>query len=353
MTNATSGSLGCALIGPGNFGRRLAHGLRDDERARLIGVLGATPEESQAGAEALGGRAFADLEALLRADDVQAVLIATPSDTHVDLAVLAASAGKHIFVEKPMALTVAECDAMIAAAERAGVTLTVGQVQRLFPLLVEVRRLVHEGVVGLPVAMLMERHEVLQRQPGSWLQRRTLVGGILHQSSVHELDWMRAVFGEVDEVYARAAPAIIQAGLDFPDAVQISLRFRSGCVAMLNACMTGYIHRHGGVISGVEGSLEFSLVEGALRWHTGDGRSGEQRRDDFTWAAHDQAIHTELRAFVDAALGQAPVLIPGREGRANIEVIQAALISIADRRPVALPLPPEQWGRRAYLEVGG
>ena len=350
MTSVTSGSLECALIGPGNFGRSLAHALGDDERARLVGVLGATAAESRAGADALGGRPFDNLEALLRADDVQAVLIATPSDTHVDLAALAASAGKHVFVEKPMALTVAECDAMIAAAERAGVTLMVGQVQRLFPLLGEVRRLIHAGAIGRPVAMLMERHERLQRQPGSWLQRRARVGGLLHQSSVHELDWMRTVLGEVDEVFARAGPATIQAGLDFPDAIQLSLRFRGGCVATLNACMTGYVHRHGGVISGAEGSLEFSLVEGALRWRTRDGAGDERRRDDFTWAAHEQALRSELRAFVDAALGRAPVLIPGSAGRANIEVIQAALISIADRRPVALPLPPEQWGRRAYLE---
>src|SRR5262245_22658446 len=331
MTSATSRSLGCALVGPGNFGRSLALALCEDERARLVGVLGATPEESQAGAGALGGRPMANLDALLRADDVQAVLIATPSDTHVDLAALAASAGKHVFVEKPMALTVAECDAMIAAAERAGVKLMVGQVQRLFPLLAEVRRLVHEGAIGRPLAMLMERHEVLQRQPGSWLQRRAQVGGVLHQSSVHELDWMRTVLGEVEEVFARAASVSIQAGLDFPDAVQISLRFRSGCIATLNACMTGYVHRHGGVISGAEGSLEFSLVEGALRWRTHDGRGDEQRRDEFTWAAHEQAIRTELRAFVDAVLGQAPVLIPGDEGRANVEVIQAALISLADQ----------------------
>jgi predicted dehydrogenase len=343
-------TLRCALIGPGNFGRSLAQALREDQRAVLVGVLGATPEESQAGADALGGRPFAGLDALLRAEDVQAVLIATPSDTHVDLATLAASAGKYVFVEKPMALTVAECDAMIAAAERAGVALMVGQVQRLFPLLAEVRRLVHEGAIGHPLAVLVERHELLQRQSGSWLQRRAQVGGLLHQSSVHELDWMRTVLGEVDEVFAHAAPATIQVGLDFPDAVQVSLRFRGGSIATLNACMTGYVHRHGGVISGAEGSLEFSLVEGTLRWRTHDGRGDEWRRDEFTFAGHAIATRAELRAFVDAALGRAPALIPGSEGRANIEVIQAALISLADRRPVALPLPPEQWGRRAYLE---
>jgi predicted dehydrogenase len=342
--------LGCALIGPGNFGRSLVQALSDDTRAQLVGVLGATAEESQTGADALGGRPFASIDALLHADDVHAVLIATPSDTHVDLAALAASAGKHVFCEKPMALTVAECDAMIAAAERASVTLMVGQVQRLFPLLAEVRSLVHAGAIGRPVAMLMERHEVLQRQPGSWLQRRAQVGGLLHQSSVHEFDWMRTVLGEVEEVFARAAPVSIQPGLDFPDAIQCSLRFQSGAIATLSACMTSDTHRHGGAISGVEGSLEFSLVEGALRLRTRDGRSDEQRRDEFTFAGHAIATRAELRAFVDAALGGATALIPGSEGRANIEVIQAALISIADRRPVALPLPPEQWGRRAYLE---
>ena len=63
------------------------------------------------------------------------------------------------------------------------------------------------------------------------------------------------------------------------------------------------------------------------------------------------AIRTELRAFVDAALGLATPLIPGEEGRANLEVIQAALISIAEGRPIALPLPESQWGRRAHLEL--
>src|SRR5438552_7226466 len=111
--------LGCALIGPGSFGSSLAQALIEDQRVQLAGVLGATKAESAAGAAALGGRPFDDLDALLRAEDVAAVLIATPSDTHAALAVAAASAGKHIFCEKPMALTVAECESMIAAAERA------------------------------------------------------------------------------------------------------------------------------------------------------------------------------------------------------------------------------------------
>jgi len=103
--------LGCALIGPGNFGRSLARALQEDARVRFAGVLGATQDESAAGAAELGGWAYTSLDELLRDDAVQAVLIATPSDTHAELAIAAAEASKQIFCEKPLALTVAECDA--------------------------------------------------------------------------------------------------------------------------------------------------------------------------------------------------------------------------------------------------
>jgi myo-inositol 2-dehydrogenase/D-chiro-inositol 1-dehydrogenase len=351
MNGTTSGELGCALIGPGNFGRSLARALQEDARVRFTGVLGATHDESAAGATELGGRAYAGLGELLRDDAIQAVLIATPSDTHAELAIAAAGAGKQIFCEKPLALTVAECDAMIAAARQAGVILVVGQMQRLVPLLAEVRRLIHAGAIGRPVSLLIQRHDLLQRQPGSWLQRRAQVGGLLHQSSVHELDWLRTLLGEGAEVFARAAPATIQAGLDFPDAIEVSLRFQSGCVATLSACMTSYVWQHEGSIQGTDGSLAWSLSEGSLRWR-GIQQAGESiQHADFKLAAGaDLAIRAELRAFVDAALGLAAPLIPGEEGRANLEIIQAALISIAELRPVALPLPEHEWARRAHLE---
>jgi predicted dehydrogenase len=343
--------LGCALIGPGKFGRELAQALQEDSRVRFAGVLGATPQESAAGAAELGGQAYGSLDALLGDDAVQAVLIATPSNTHYPLVVAAADMGKQIFCEKPMALTVAECDAMIATAGQRGVTLMVGQMQRLVPLLAEVERLLKAGTIGRPVSLLMQRHDLLQRQPGSWLQRRAQVGGVLHQSSVHELDWLRTLLGELDEVFARAAPATIQDGLDFPDSIELSLRFQNGCIATLSACMTSYVWQHEGAIQGTSGSLAFSLSEGTLRWRDKHGRGETIRRDDFVLGAGASlAIRAELRAFVDAALGLAAPLIPGEQGRANIEVIQAALISIADRRPIALPLPEAEWGRRAYLE---
>lgn len=352
MSSISDRKLACVLIGPGNFGRGLARALLEDERATLAGVLGASAEESAAGAAALGGRAFATLNDLLGAGDVRAVLIVTPSSTHAELAVACARAGKHVFVEKPMALTVAECDAMIAAAAASGVGLMVGQVQRLVPLLADVRQLVGGGAIGRPVSVQMHRHDMLRRQPGSWLRRREHVGGVLHQSSVHEIDWLRSAFGAVVEVFARPGPATIQHGLDFPDAVELSLRFASGCVCALSHTMTSYAEGHGGSVHGTEGGIAFDLRAGTLRWQNAAGEGQHVQRDDYKLGAgHAVGTRAELRAFVDACLGLAPPLIPGEEGRANIEVIQAALISIAEGRPVALPLPADQLARRPYLEA--
>lgn len=321
-----NGRLGCALIGPGNFGRGLARALCADQRVRFIGVLGAIPAESSAGAAELGGRAYASIAELLSDAAVQAVLIATPSDTHAALAIAAAQAGKHVFVEKPMALTVAECDAMIAAAAAASVVLMVGQLQRFFPLLAAVRERVHAQQIGQPLTTLIYRHDMLQRAPGSWLRQRARVGGLLHQSCVHEIDWLRTVHGEVAHASARLPAVPIQAGLDFPDAAELSLTFASGTIATLSACMTSYLPAHGGVIHGTHGTIRFDLLAGSLAWHTAAGERGHHQREAYTvQAGHQHATRVELHNFVDAALGLAAPLVPGSEGRANVAVIQSIL----------------------------
>jgi predicted dehydrogenase len=185
---------------------------------------------------------------------------------------------------------------------------------------------------------LYQRHDMLRRAEGSWLQQRARVGGVLHQSTIHDIDWLRTVLGPVAEVFSRAAPATIQKGLDFPDAVQTSLRFQNGCIATHSACMTSYVEYHGGAVFGSDGSLAFSLTDGTLRWANAQGEHEEIRRDNYTMIGHTTAIREELRAFVDAALGLASALIPGEEGRANVEFVQAALLSMSEKRPVALPL---------------
>lgn len=343
--------LGCVLIGPGNFGRGLARLLQEDQRVDFRGVVAAEASETKAAAEQLGCYAYPDLQSALNDPNIAAVCIATPSYTHAELTIAAAQAGKHVFVEKPMAMTVAECDAMIAAAQANKVVLMVGQLQRFFPLLATARECIQSGRIGQPISVLMTRHDMLQRKQGSWLQRRKLVGGLLHQSCVHELDWLRYTFGDVKEVFASAACKPIQAGLDFPDAAEINLRFSSGCIGTLSACMTSFIEQHNAVVHASEGSLRLDLRLGSFSWQNNIGEGETLIHDDYERGnGHRVAFRHELQAFVDAALSGTEAPIPGPEGRATIEIIQAALISIVEHQAVQLPLAADQYERRAYLE---
>ncbi len=88
---------------------------------------------------------------------------------------------------------------------------------------------------------------------------------------MHEFDWLRAAFGEVERVYARGVRQPLQPYLDFPDAVFVDLGFASGCIGSLQACMTDFVRSYHGAVNGREGSLHFDLVAGTYRLGRPDG----------------------------------------------------------------------------------
>src|SRR5947209_7045437 len=115
------------------MGRGLGKQLLEIGDAALRGVADVSAEAAQSASEELGAPSFSSAEALLDRPDVDAVIVASPPFQHRPLVELAAARGKHVFVEKPLAANTADCDAMIRAAEAAGVTLMVGQVLRYYP----------------------------------------------------------------------------------------------------------------------------------------------------------------------------------------------------------------------------
>ena len=328
--------LGCALIGPGNFGRSLVQALSDDTRAQLVGVLGATAEESQTGADALGGRPFASIDALLHADDVQAVLVATPSDTHVDLAALAASAGKHVFCEKPMALTVSDCDEMIGAARARDRKLMVGQVLRLITVFAEVRRLVKEGAIGEPRAIRVLRCSALRPEGdgpwrAQWRQKRENTGGLLFEVNVHEFDFMRAIMGEAAEVSAMVEN-FAHPSQDYEDHVIVTVRFQNGGLGVLESSTATGIGATEGLITGTNGSIHYDWGKNSVRFRTLDGEPVDVpvERDA------GRSVQSELSSFARWVLhGEAPV-VTSEDGRRAVQLAEAAYRSAAEK--TAIPL---------------
>lgn len=312
------------LIGCGNFGRSL--GSRVAQWGRLTAVADANPEAAGEAAAQLGVPAVA-LDELAR--HVDAVFVATPNWTHREVVTQALIGGLHVFCEKPMALTVADCDAMLAVAAEHGRKLMVGHMQRLMPTLTSVRELVSGGAVGEPLSVSMCRREALIRAPG-WLRERARVGGVLFQSSVHEFDFLRSVFGDVKRVYAEAAARPIQEYLDFRDNIFVQMRFASGVMCAFQACMSDRMNLYQATVTGTSGTLLFDLHEGSVSWRRADGTGGSWQRTGEEIAPANAAI---VEAFIRWVEEDVLPPVTARDGRQAVAIACAADESIATGLP--------------------
>jgi len=134
------------IIGSGSWGSRYGMSLATSEDIDLVAVAGGTRAPGYA--EKFGIKCYDSIEQLLEQDEIEAVIIATHHNVHHDHAVMAAGAGKHILVEKPMAVTPEECDDMIVAAEENNIKLMVAHSRRYFPLVKMAKRIIDEGTIG-------------------------------------------------------------------------------------------------------------------------------------------------------------------------------------------------------------
>ena len=364
MAGSVTGTLGCALLGAGRWGRLLGSQLTHVEGLRLVGVLDLQPERARHEAEALGVPAYGTLSEVLADPQAQAVVVAVPNHLHAETALAAIHAGKHVLLEKPMALTVKDALAVHTAARDAGVVLMIDHIQRYYAPLVRVQQLVAEGTVGEVQGIALSRRDLLHRTT-PWLQQRQTVGGLLYQSACHEYDFLCWLCGDPAEISCVAGPDIIARDtLDYPDLVLSQIRFRSGVVAQVWDCMTDPLIGYDGTVTGREGSIWFDLYRGQVRW----SRLGAEP-DMQTWQPGDQwapwawirsggmaegeasAKRDLLVAFRDALEGSSPPPIGGRDGIRVIEMAQAGYLSLAEGRPVPLPLHEADAERLTFLEL--
>ena len=228
--------LNWGIIGAGSHVQQhIIPALRKTARGRVAGIVGSTPERGRAVAERLGlPKAYPSIEAMLEDPTVQAVFIATPNYLHAPQTCLAAAAGKHVLVEKPMALSVSECQEMIAACRAAGVKLGVGFHARHHPVHQELRRLISTGELGQVVLLRGEWHSSYGVWSG-WRGDPEQAGAdVLVNVGVHVLDLLGYLAGsEVVDVAAHVVRSA-ESGLD--ETIACSMTFASG--AMATATMT-------------------------------------------------------------------------------------------------------------------
>jgi UDP-N-acetyl-2-amino-2-deoxyglucuronate dehydrogenase len=335
-----------AILGAGIVARYHAQAIAQTEGARLVVVSRSDAARAAESAAEFGVPCETSLEALLARPDVDAVCVCTPSGQHAAQAVAAARAGKHVLVEKPMALTLADADAMIVAAREADVLLSVAFQRRTEPVYQAVREAVASGALGTPVmgaASVPYFRSQEYYQSGAW--RGTWAqdgGGALMNQGIHLADLLLWFMGDVAEVSARSAT--LAHSIEVEDGVTASLRFRSGALGALYATTSaapGFPHRI--EVYGTQGGVQVE-GEAAVRWHASTpAPEGLQRGGEA--AAGSGASPTGLpltghvrllRDFVAAVREGRESLVSGEEGRRSLALVLAIYESARTGRPVLL-----------------
>ena len=262
------------VVGCGGLGSRHARNVASIEGAEVVAVSDYFLESAEKLSAELDSKpaAYSDHRKLLEQSKPDAVVVVTPNHFHAPLSIDAAQAGVHVFCEKPMALTVEDCDAMIAAAKQAGVLLMVGYVRRYQSAYREMKRRVAEGEIG---EIRMAHAVRLGRgAPGGvqgWQTRRATYGGQFSMYS-HELDQLAWLAGEIHAVHA-----VMDTGsdpeVDLEDSIFIGLEFVSGAIGSLSSSRVYPVNSYELGIAGTEGALKITKggSDGPLYFGRRDG----------------------------------------------------------------------------------
>jgi predicted dehydrogenase len=227
------GKLRIGLSGTGWIGRHHGASAAANPRAELVAVYNPNLDKAEAFVRRVGTAAAVcrSYEQLLKHPGLQAVIIASPNAAHAEQAIAAAQAGKHIFLEKPMALTLEDCRAIVNAVGRAGVKLDMGYHRRLNPIAQFARQLIADGRLG---DLAFAQSDYFHHVPGdwdiwAWAGKKDIAGTPIHGGTGHNIDLLRYFCGEVAKVSCFRdikMPRKIQ--VETEDLAVISLRFASG-----------------------------------------------------------------------------------------------------------------------------
>ena len=331
------GPVGVALIGSGRMGSFHGETLaRRIPGARLVAVADPAPGAAERLAAALrADRASTDPAEVLADPAVEAVVIAAPARFHTDLVVAAAAAGKAVFCEKPMALTLADADRAIGAARAAGIVLQVGFNRRFAADWAAARALLDEGRLGTPRLL-----RSVTRDPGGFDPSRVPPGTIFNETLIHDFDTLRFLNPGAEPVQVHAtADALVETGWrdrGLLDTAVVVVRFDNGAIGIAEACFeAAYGYDVRGEVLGSQGMA--TMGDGrrtGMVFSGAAGRSVETVRSDQELLAG--AYVAELASFTDAVRAGTPVPVGGEDARAALAIALAAAESVGAGRPVRI-----------------
>jgi predicted dehydrogenase len=338
------------VVGAGFMGALHARAVAESGFGRLVAV--ADPDAARAGevAARYGAVARGDAREMLARDDLQAVVVATPETLHREAVVAAAERGCAVLVEKPIAASLEDADAMIAACDEAGVPLMVGYILRFEPAYARIRQAVEGGTLGRVLSMYGRRNAPIGE--GERLAGRTTV---INYLAVHDLDQMLWYHpADVTRVSARAVRGRLFERLGVADFTWIMAEFADGALAVVESgwgLTPGWAGWSQPASWGGFGDVEMNVIgtDGVvsldftpMNVYGADAAEGWKLPDTRHWPVINGrlagAIRGETDHFLPCVLAGEPPLIDGRAARRSLEIGLAADLAIAEGRDVALPL---------------
>lgn len=329
--------LNVGIIGAGRIGQVHAKSITYHiPQAKIVAISDIYYEGAQKVAESLGiPNAYEDYHEILNNPEIDAVLICSSTDTHADIAVEAAEAGKHIFCEKPVDLTVAKIKKVIAAVEKAGVKLQIGFNRRYDHNFAEIKRLANDGKLGK-----LQTIKITSRDPEPpSIDYVKVSGGIFLDMTVHDFDMARFIGGEVEEVYANAAvtvdEAIGEAG--DVDTALIALKFKNGAIGVIDNCRKacyGYDQRL--EVFGTGGQASAANDTPTNVSYINENGNMTDKPLYFFLERYMQSFTDEMTEFINAVQNDEPTKTTVNDGLEALRLGLAAKLSVKEHRPVKL-----------------
>lgn len=365
MRKIKTGVIGCGKVG--HFHARCFQKLENSE---FVGAVGTRPGRGAAFGKEYGVPGFDSLKELVEQTGVEAISICTPHPNHAQYAVEAARLGLHIAVEKPLAASLADCDAIIEAANQAGVTGSTICQRRFYRPAMRVKQAIEDGKLGRPILgtvnMLGWRSMDYYRSDpwrGTWDGEG---GGVLVNQAPHQLDLLLWYMGEIEEVFG-VWDTLNHPELEVDDTAIAVIRFKSGALGNIvvsnsqNPALFGNVRVHGsnGASVGVQtdgGAMFIAGVSGIAEPPVNDlwtvpgeedllPRFKQEDSDFFNAVDSTDYFHREqLRDFLEAIITGREPLITLEDGRRTVELFTAIYRSQRDRAIVRFPLVAEPEG---------
>lgn len=351
-----------AILGCGKVAHIHAQAVMELENAMLAGVWSRTPATALAFGKKFNVADYRSISELVRKEHIDLAIVCTPHPFHIGPALEAARAGAHLLVEKPLAISLEDCDQMIAACEGSGLRLGVISQRRWYPPVQRAKKAIEAGKVGKPVlgtvTMLGWRDRDYYESDawrGTWYAEG---GGVLVNQAPHQLDLLLWLMGEAEEVFG------IWRNLNHPyieveDTALAIIRFKSGAIGNIVVSNSqkpgifGKVHIHGenGASVGVQtdgGAMFIAGMSGIQEPPYNDlwSVAGEEhllgewkREDERFFKTIDPVVHfmkLQISDYLDALDSGRPPLVTGEDGRKVVELFRAIYRSSAENKPVKI-----------------